>query len=544
MNRHYARLLASALIAVLCLATGGGSASAQSVGGTVTELSAAYDSATGKVQVVGSAVGLAKDIVVVEIHTPSGALLYFGTAPADGNGDFAASVTVGTLGAGTYKVRSADYTGGVYEVAAFTVPQADTSSPPPSEESGPPPAQTPPPEVVTSSDLVTSVANVTGTIDGSGRATITVSQTQIESAVAMALEEAGKSGASSVGVEIRGELGAGAQSSETTIPKQSVDLIAGSGVTTMTVSTPVASISFGERALDAISRSAGQDVVIHAALVGSETISDEARQVVGQRPVYNFSVTSGNTTISEFGGPVTVSVPYTLQPGEDPDAVVIYFINAEGKPEMVENCIYDPATGTVTFRTDHFSTYVVGYNDVSFADVPEGAWYSKAVRFIAARNITTGTGDNHYTPMGPVTRGQFIVMIMRAYGVRPDDGPKDNFEDAGDTYYTGFLAAARRLGISDGVGNNLFAPDKEIARQEMFAMLCRTLATVGNLPSKDSGRELSSFEDSSFLEPWAQEAAGVLVKGGIVQGDENRLNPTKTATRAEMAEMIHRLFAR
>ena len=123
MNKQRVRLLASALAVITCLSIvflGGRIALAQS-SGTVTQLSAAYNSSAGKVQVSGSAVDLAKGIVVVEIHTPSGTLLYFGTTSADENGNFAVSVTVGTLKAGTYTVRSADYTGGAYKVATFTV---------------------------------------------------------------------------------------------------------------------------------------------------------------------------------------------------------------------------------------------------------------------------------------------------------------------------------------------------------------------------------------------------------------------------------------
>ena len=116
----------------------------------------------------------------------------------------------------------------------------------------------------------------------------------------------------------------------------------------------------------------------------------------------------------------------------------------------------------VTFDTTHFSDYAVAYNKLSFKDVAESAWYSKAVGFIAAREITTGTGGGNFSPEARLTRGQFIVMLMKAYDIAPDANPKDNFSDAGGTYYTGYLAAAKRLGISAGIGNNMFAPEKEI----------------------------------------------------------------------------------
>jgi len=198
----------------------------------------------------------------------------------------------------------------------------------------------------------------------------------------------------------------------------------------------------------------------------------------------------------------------------------------------------------VRFSTRHFSRYAVGYNKISFKDVPENAWYSKAVSFIAAREITTGTGGGNYSPEEKLTRGQFIVLLMRAYGIAPDTDIEDNFADAGDTYYTGYLAAAKRLGISRGVGNNMFAPDKEITRQEMFTLLYNVLKAIGRLPEGKAGKRLPDYTDAGDIADWAMEAMELLVETGIVRGNEGRLNPAGTATRGEMAQLIYNLLSR
>lgn len=93
---------------------------------------------------------------------------------------------------------------------------------------------------------------------------------------------------------------------------------------------------------------------------------------------------------------------------------------------------------------------------------------------------------------------QFIVLLMNAYSIAPDAKPADNFADAGDTWYTGYLAAAKRLGISAGVGNNMFAPGKEInpwhptGAYELFSGIAKISSrpvtvspskTRGNVPS-------------------------------------------------------------
>ena len=312
----------------------------------------------------------------------------------------------------------------------------------------------------------------------------------------------------------------------------------------MTVATPIAVISFDANAISALEADSTDDVKITISKVEVSSLSLEAQQKVGDRPVFNFSVTSGGETISQFGGEVSVSLPYTPKAGEDTDAIVIYYINASGEIEIVSNCIYNPITGSISFSTRHFSQYAVGYNKVTFKDVTEDSWYKRAVDFIAAREITSGTGDGNFSPDAKLTRGSFMVMLLKAYGIAPDRDPKDNFDDAGDSYYTGYLAAAKRLKISAGVGNNEYAPDKEITRQEMFALLYNALKSIEKLPEGKAGEPLSAFADVESIAPWAKEAMTLLAETGTIGGSEGKLFPTSTTTRAEMAQLLYNLFSR
>jgi len=190
-------------------------------------------------------------------------------------------------------------------------------------------------------------------------------------------------------------------------------------------------------------------------------------------------------------------------------------------------------------RVNH---YMINSNKVSFNDVSDTAWYADAVTFIAAYGITTGTSEGVFSPDMQLTRGQFMVMLLRAYGIAPVANPVDNFTDAGSTYYTGYLAAAKKLGISQGVGNNMFEPDKEITRQEMFTSLYNALQTVGKLPSSDTGKMLSDFTDASQIASWATDSISSLVKAGAIGGCAGLLNPLSATTRAEMAQVLYNLL--
>lgn len=119
----------------------------------------------------------------------------------------------------------------------------------------------------------------------------------------------------------------------------------------------------------------------------------------------------------------------------------------------------------------------------------------------------------------------FFTLMLRAYGIEPDDDPTDNFIDAGNAYYTGYLAAAKRLGISAGIGGNRFGPELSISRQDMYTLLYKTLKLIGQLPERDSGRTLSDFSDSGEIAPYAREAMEYLVRIGALDSSDGRLTP-------------------
>jgi len=396
-------------------------------------------------------------------------------------------------------------------------------------------------EVIASDGTVTVISTIPSTVDENGKATAEVTNEQMNSAVTKAVTEAKQKDSKAI-VEINVEAPADSETVEIVIPKIILESIVASGLEAFTISTSIADITFDRDALNTVACDEESNIVITVSRVNAENLSEEARKVIGDRPVFDLSVTSGDKVISQFGGYVTVTVPYTAKADEDINAIVIYHINGEGKLEVVKDCVYDPSTGTISFTTNQFSRYAVGYNKVSFKDVPENAWYSKAVTFVTARSIALGTGNGNFSSDEKLTRGQFIVMLMNAYGIAPDTDFQDNFADAGDTWYTGYLAAAKRLGISSGIGNNMFGPEKEISRQEMFTLLYNALKTLGRLPAASGEKSLSSFQDEGDVAPWAREAMTYFVKAGLVSGSNGKLLPNDSSTRAQMAQVLKNLF--
>ena len=317
---------------------------------------------------------------------------------------------------------------------------------------------------------------------------------------------------------------------------------------TLTFSTAAGSMILPANMLVGIKESEGKKAEISISKADTNNLPDDVKAEIGDRPVIELAVTldGKRTEWNNPQAPVKLSIPYTPTASEllNPEAIVIWYIDGSGKAVSIPNGCYDSKTGTVTFITTHFSCYAIGYNKFSFNDVAEDAWYSKAVSFIASRGITTGSGNGQFGPMQKLTRGQFIVMVMKAYGINPDQNPAENFADSGNTYYTNYLAAAKRLGISGGVGNNRFAPDNEISRQEMFVLLYNALKATSNVPKIMGTKTLAEFSDRGQVASWAKDAMTFFVQAGMISGTDGRLSPTGTTSRAEMAQVLYNLLSK
>lgn len=71
--------------------------------------------------------------------------------------------------------------------------------------------------------------------------------------------------------------------------------------------------------------------------------------------VYNLTMTNNGSPITDFNGTVTVTIPYELAEGENPDEIVVCYISGN----KVESVTGKYSGGYVIFQTTHFSYYTV-----------------------------------------------------------------------------------------------------------------------------------------------------------------------------------------
>jgi|GEM_PF-6292829 len=214
-------------------------------------------------------------------------------------------------------------------------------------------------------------------------------------------------------------------------------------------------------------------------------------------------------------------------------------------PTFSDIAVTGNALTITTYRVDTMEaidTYTIEKQTSSgFVDVPDSAWYSPAVKFIAQKGITNGTEYLRFSPDAMLTRGQFVVLLMRAYDIRPDASVADNFNDAGNTYYTKYLATAKRLGITQGVGNNAYFPENNISRQDMFMLMYNALKSLGKLPT---GTITKSYSDEGQIAVYAKAAINAFTASGVISGSQGKVDPIGLSTRAQMAQVLYKLLSK
>ena len=109
-----------------------------------------------------------------------------------------------------------------------------------------------------------------------------------------------------------------------------------------------------------------------------------------------------------------------------------------------------------------------------FTDVPDDAYYAKAVAWAVEKGIATGIGGGQFAPKQACTRGQIAAFLWRAAGSPAPKGTGSFADVSADAYYAKAIAWAVENGITTGIGDGLFAPKDACMRAQIVTFLHRS----------------------------------------------------------------------
>lgn len=174
-----------------------------------------------------------------------------------------------------------------------------------------------------------------------------------------------------------------------------------------------------------------------------------------------------------------------------------------------------------------------------FTDINKDVWYYDYVKVIVDKGLMNGISGTEFAPDATLTRGMFVTILYRVEG-EPEVKEGVKFVDVpAEQYYAKAVEWANANGIVKGISETEFAPNAEVTREQMAAIISR----YSDFKKLKVAEGEVTYTDSDMISEYAKSAVNTANKLGILIGNEDgSFAPKKNATRAEAAALFARLL--
>ena len=176
-----------------------------------------------------------------------------------------------------------------------------------------------------------------------------------------------------------------------------------------------------------------------------------------------------------------------------------------------------------------------------FYDVPNDAYYFEAVKWAAENGITGGVGNSLFAPNRPCTRAQIVTFLWRAAG-SPVVNYLMPFTDVDEgAYYAEAVRWAASCGIVTGLTETTFGTNGVCTRAQAAAMIYRCAQAQGK---GFTGAWMFHLPFTDVPE-WAYESVAWCYMNGVTTGvSETSFAPGNDCTRAQIVTFLWRAFGK
>ena len=169
--------------------------------------------------------------------------------------------------------------------------------------------------------------------------------------------------------------------------------------------------------------------------------------------------------------------------------------------------------------------------------------FADGVLPLVEKGVINGMTADTFAPDAGLTRAQFCAIVVRALGLSQEKTAE--FTDVLQSdWFCGFVGAASKAGIVNGVGNGKFNPQGAITREQAATMLARASKTLGlSGEAKDADAALKMYPDAQAASSYAKDALAFCAEHNILESDRTKLRPGEAICRCEVAQMVWNLLA-
>ncbi|WP_135553627.1 S-layer homology domain-containing protein [Paenibacillus cymbidii] len=218
-----------------------------------------------------------------------------------------------------------------------------------------------------------------------------------------------------------------------------------------------------------------------------------------------------------------------------------YTTDAAGKATIAGGLPNGNYTIVVTGYQPNGSPSVVRYAQPLnlYADYEQAAdWAKPYIAEASKLGLLQGTGGEGFSPNKELTRAELAASLVRALGIPVDGSAKSAFADVpADSWYAGYIEAARKQGIVQGVDDDRFAPEAKVTREQLALMLTRALQLQAEHVA------VPRFRDAAEAADYSQDALLAVEQAGLMTGvDDTHFAPKATVTREMLAVVAVRAY--
>ena len=244
---------------------------------------------------------------------------------------------------------------------------------------------------------------------------------------------------------------------------------------------------------------------------------------------------NGTVTVSPRSAEKGDSVTITVKPDSGYQLDELTVTDKNGK----ELKLTDKGNGKYMFtmpagKVEVNATFVKEVETSPFSDVSTTAYYYEAVKWAQEKGITGGIGNSLFGPNRPCTRAQIVTFLWRAAGSPVVNYAMNMTDVAEDAYYAEAVRWALSEGITTGTGDGKFSPDTTCTRAQSVTFLFRA---IGKLV--DSKAEFNDVLTDSYY----ANAVAWAVENGVTNGiGDGLFGPNNSCTRAQSVTFLYRAY--
>lgn len=181
--------------------------------------------------------------------------------------------------------------------------------------------------------------------------------------------------------------------------------------------------------------------------------------------------------------------------------------------------------------------------ELPFIDVIESDWFFENVKYAYENGLLKGISETKFGPQIEMTRAMLVTVLYRAEGEPSVEGSIPFADVDSAVYYANAVVWAEANGIVNGVTGNAFAPNENITREQIAAIMHRYAKYKGYDVRAGEDTNILSYTDAQSISEYAISAMQYAVGSGLMKGkSDTTLNPLENATRAEIAAILQRFI--